>query len=74
MSTKMDDIAEDILVGADAIAAHIRKTKRQTFYLLETKQIPAFKLARAWHMRKSSYRTHIEQLEAAAMRDAGGVR
>ncbi len=58
--------ASDILEGASPIATHIGKTIRQTNYLLETGQLPAFKIGKIWHMRRSTFQRHIEQLEAAA--------
>jgi hypothetical protein len=58
-----DNIAEDTLAGADAIGRYFGKSRRQTFYLCEKKQIPAFKLCGTWHMRKSTYRRRIEKLE-----------
>jgi hypothetical protein len=62
------DLAADTLSGASAIAAFLGKTERQTNHLLEKRQIPAFKLGGRWHMRKSTYRSHIERLESAAQR------
>ena len=61
------NLADDMLKGAKAIGEHIDEDKRRTFYLLERRLIPAFKIGALWHMRKSSYRRHIEQLEQAAM-------
>jgi hypothetical protein len=58
--------AKDVLEGAAAIAAYTGKTLRQTHYLLETGQLPAFKIGRAWHMRRSTFHQHIEHLEASA--------
>jgi hypothetical protein len=59
-------MADDTLEGAAEIAAFTGKTLRQTHYLLETKQLPAFKLGGRWHMRRSTYTAHIEKLEAEA--------
>ena len=61
-------IAEDTLEGAAAIAIFIGKSVRQTQWLLEAKQLPAFKMgaARKWHMRKSTYLGFVERLEAEA--------
>ena len=58
-------IADDTLEGSRAIASYIGKSQRRTEYLLETKQLPAFKIGIKWNMRKSTYRSHIERLEAA---------
>ncbi len=65
-----EQIADDTLEGAKAIAAHIGKTLRKTNYLLETKRLPAFKFGSVWHMRKSTYRRFVEGLEAAATKAA----
>jgi len=59
-------IAEDTLEGIEAIADHIGKSKRKAYYLAETRQIPVFKMAGKWHMRKSTYAAHIARLEAEA--------
>ena len=37
-------LADDMLVGVEAIAAYIGEDPRKTFYLLQKKQLPAFKL------------------------------
>ena len=57
------NIADDTLEGASEIAAFTGKTVRQTTHLLETKQIPAFKIGGRWHMRKSTYTAFIARLE-----------
>lgn len=65
MEKPMTTIAEDVVAGTADIAVFIGKTVRQTQYLLETRQIPAFKLGGRWHLRRSRYVAHIEQLEEA---------
>jgi hypothetical protein len=60
--------ADDTLEGVIEIAAHLGKTERQVFYLCETGQIPAFKLGKKWHLRKSTYDRHIVDLEAKGVR------
>lgn len=60
------NIADDTMEGIEAIADHIGKPKRKAYYLAETRQIPAFKMAGKWHMRKSTYADHIARLEAEA--------
>jgi excisionase family DNA binding protein len=58
------DFIDDIVCqGVDEIAAYIRKSKRQTYRLLETGQLPAFKMGERWHLRPSRYRQHIAELE-----------
>jgi hypothetical protein len=62
-------VADDMLDGSAAIARFIGETPRQTQHLLETGQLPAFKLGPGaqckWRMRRSTYLKHIERLEAA---------
>lgn len=61
---------DDMLRGTTAIAAHLRESVRRAQYLLETRQIPAFKVGDRWHMRPSAYRRFIEELEAPAIAEA----
>jgi hypothetical protein len=56
--------AVDTLVGAAEIALFLGKTVRQANYMLETRQIPAFKLGGRWHMRRSTYGAFVERLES----------
>ena len=60
-------IADDTLKGAVEIAPYIGKTERQTNHLLEQRRLPAFKIGRCWHMRRSTYQAFIERLEADAI-------
>ena len=53
--------------GVTAIAARINESERRTQYLLETGQLPAYKMGRLWHMRPSAYVALIEAKERAAM-------
>lgn len=62
-----NDVADDTLRGAAAIAAYIGQTERQTNHLLDQARLPAFKIGRSWHMRKSTYRDFIGRLEAKAL-------
>ncbi|HYE70096.1 MAG TPA: hypothetical protein VD932_01060 [Aquabacterium sp.] len=62
----MTDLTDDMLRGANAISTHTGETLRRTQYLLETRQLPAFKIGDRWCMRKSTYRKYVEDLEAAA--------
>jgi hypothetical protein len=49
-----DALADDLLWGAAAIADHIRRDIRQTYYLIAARKIPAKKLgARVIVARKS---------------------
>jgi excisionase family DNA binding protein len=61
-----ESLSDDMMEGVDCIAAYTRKTRRQIYYLLETRQLPAFKIGRIWHMRRSTLHRYIEGLESAA--------
>jgi hypothetical protein len=65
-------LGADTLAGAAAIGAFIAKNKRQTEWLLERGALPAFKIGRIWHMRRSAYLEMIETQERAAMARALG--
>ena len=54
-----------MLVGSQAIAEYIGEDLRKTFYLLQKKQLPAFKLpgSSVWRARKSTLQNHIKRLE-----------
>jgi hypothetical protein len=58
---------DDIVVGFEGIAKAINKTPRQVIHLCETRQIPAFKFGGRWHLRLSTYRQHIANIEAEAV-------
>ena len=60
-------LAEDMLRGADAIAAYIGESPRRVFYLAERKLIPVFKIGNLLRARKSALRQHIAEREAEAM-------
>lgn len=57
--------------GVDAIAAFIGEERRRTYHLLETGQLPGYKLGGRWYLRPSRYCAHIDQLEAAAAAERG---
>ncbi len=63
-----DEMAEDLLKGARAIGGYIGENERIAFYLCETHQIPAFKRGKLWMMRKSVYRSDIENSERESSR------
>jgi hypothetical protein len=65
-----DEAAVDTIEGAAAIAAFLGKTERQTNYLLEKKQLPAFKIGHRWHMRRSTFAAYVTRLEASALNAA----
>jgi hypothetical protein len=59
-----------LLTGAGKIAVFIGKPPRTTYHLLEGEKLPAFKLGKIWHARKSTLRRHIEALEAKTGEEA----
>jgi len=48
-----------VLWGAEQIAREIGRNRRQTFYLLESGQIPARKAGRNWFITKSALRAWL---------------
>ena len=56
-------LKDDLLDGADEIAAFCGFPIRRTYSLLESGALPAFKLRRRWYCRKSKLVAHIEKLE-----------
>jgi len=67
------DLAQDLLEGADAIAAFMfgdPRKRRRVYYLAERGLIPAFKLGETLCARRSTLVAHIQAQEAAALRNA----
>jgi hypothetical protein len=54
-----DDLAADILHGAQAIADYIGVDLRRAFYLLQHDYIPAVKTGATWTSTKSRLRRHF---------------
>lgn len=69
------DLADDLLVGAVAIARFLGKDARQIYYMTSKGQIPAFTLGSSsiLHARKSTLLRHVEELERAALRPVEGA-
>jgi hypothetical protein len=62
----------DLIWGAQAIADAIGRTRRQTFYLLETGQLPAKKLAQGgWVASRKKLREYFEIDTVAPAEDRG---
>ena len=57
----MNDLNDDLLKGVSAIAKWRGDNERRTYYLLEKKLIPGFKIGSVWHARKSTMLTDIER-------------
>lgn len=51
-----DSIRDDKLKGVKAIADFIDENERRVFYMLETGQLPAFKIGKIWHSTKTKLR------------------
>ena len=66
MKTDHEDLSDDLLSGAEAIAEFYGWKLRRTYYLLEQGQIPAFKVGKIWCARRSTLTAHIEKLESMA--------
>ncbi len=57
------DPSDDLLVGADEIGKFLGANTRRAFYLLETRQVPSFKIGRLWHARRSTLTKFFEEQE-----------
>ena len=66
-----DNLADDLLDGADQIAAFMGWNRRRVFYAAERNLIPIFRVGNRLAARKSTLRRHIGDLEQA-QRDGGG--
>lgn len=56
---------DDLLCGAKEIGAFIGKSEDQVKRLIKRRALPVFQLTAngRWHMRKSTWRRHVESLE-----------
>jgi hypothetical protein len=54
-----DDSLADVLTGVAAIAAYIKKSPRQTNYLLATKKLPGWKIGAFWYSTKAKLRARL---------------
>jgi hypothetical protein len=61
-----EKLTDNLLRGVSAIADYVGESPRQTYHLLETGQLPGFKMpnGRIWHAHKATLRKHYERLEA----------
>ena len=57
---------EDLLTGVAAIAEFRGESVRRTYYLLEKKLIPGFKMGNLWNARKSTLLKQIVEKEGQA--------
>lgn len=61
-----DNIADDILRGADEIAAFLGEDKRAVFYQISKGGLPHFRIGQNIRARKSSLLAWIAEQETAA--------
>ena len=57
--------------GVTAIAAYIKRTERQTYHLIQTKQIPTQKVGAIVTGRRSKIRARLLGEESATSEDTG---
>ena len=56
---RSDAAQPDQLWGAEAIAAEINRTPRQTWYLMEKRHLPAKKVGGQWTASRAALRKHL---------------
>ena len=59
-------IGDDLIRGAAAIAEELREPLRRTYYMLEAGDLPAFRLAGRWYVRRSALIAYFQRLETEA--------
>jgi hypothetical protein len=59
-----NSLKDDILWGAKAIAEEIKRTERQTSYLLETGRLPGKKIGGRWTSTRTALRRRFDPLSA----------
>lgn len=60
------DLSDDLLFGVNAIATYLGVSTRRVYYLLETGELPGFKMGGRWHCRKSTVIQRIAELETTS--------
>jgi hypothetical protein len=58
-SSSFHILANDLMHRASEIAAFIGMTRRRTFYLLESRELPATKIGSLWVASKSALRVRL---------------
>lgn len=61
-----DNLADDVLKGADAIAAFLGEDKRAVFYQIANGKLPHYRVGQNIRARKSSLMAWIAAQEAGA--------
>ncbi len=56
-------IGEDLIRGAAAISEELGEPLRRTYYLLESGQLPAWKMGSRWYVRRSALIAYFRRLE-----------
>jgi hypothetical protein len=65
-SPEHEEALDDVLWGAEPIAAFIKRDIRQTYYLLQSKKLPAKKLGHLWISSKRKIRACLLGEDEAA--------
>ena len=65
-----NDLADDLLEGADEIGDFMDWKPRRVFYVAERKLMPIFRIGKRLVARKSTLRRHVEGLEQKATEEA----
>ena len=65
-----NDLAADMCNGVEEIAEFTGEKIRATYHQCANGQLPAFKFAGQWRMRKSAYLELVERLERKALDQA----
>jgi hypothetical protein len=68
-SRRVTRIGEDLIRGASKISEELGEPLRRTYYLLETGQLPAWKMGSRWYLRRSALVEHFHRLEQEARND-----
>jgi hypothetical protein len=67
-------IADDMLEGAEAIAAFLGFKRRQVFHIVKEGRLPVFHLGNKIFARKSTLVAHLAALEGAAQKSPASIR
>jgi len=62
----MDSVADDILKGADDIAAYLGMDRRAIYYAISKGRLPTFRIGTGVFARKSTLIEWIVKMEAAS--------
>ena len=62
-------IGEDLIRGASNISEELGEPLRRIYYLLESGQLPAWKMGSRWYLRRSALLEHFQRLEQGGLDD-----